>query len=1398
MKLSPSFRAIEPLEARIAPANVFVGAFGAGETTLDTEYVEAGPALDPSAPQFVKTLGGSDPISQAVDGGANNTYYLKLEAGDTLFQFFPGNGYQSLINVTSGTVVAFFVDGGQLNESEPGELKGIALGTKVKAQISAPVDGDILTIYNDQTGGLDLNPTTDIGGLNGPKQTIGDLTIGGSVNGGIYSGGAITKLTVQGNVQEILTGKAANGRSFDLFTGALGGEGTLNIAPTSGEAGGSITNVRVGSVGLIEAGGGGAGGKGGVISQLQVLQDSDGMIIKAGSGGNGVAGKPTGGLGGDVTKVYVSGFTDPTANDTIQILAGDGGVAALGGKGGAGGKATNVFVGFDLSANVAIPSGPFLFDNVEVASGKGGDGKVGGVGGALTNVKIRAVTPDSADPLVTELVVRAGNGGAAVENTGGAAGAGGSVSLVDVRNQQNLEAVAFDSDILVRAGNGGLGNPNSNGAAGGSVTSVTLLGFNAEVFAGNGSEGKQGGKGGALSKLDLLQSDNILAHTLRISAGSGGKGDNGNGGIGGNVSAVRVLSSDLSELTINGGTGANGGIGVKGKGGLGGSVSDISITDVDTGFQLSGGLSIRTGNGGDGDSGGGKAGDLSRLTFFGQDLTILATSGIGGNAVIQGNGGAGGIISAVNFTADGQFQGLSVDGTITAGFGGAGAGKGGGGAGGDIRTVNINVDGDARVTAGDGGNGTALKAAGRGGSITSTGAFARDGEGVMAAGDAGEIGGKAAAGGSVLGGGGAQLSAMRANIALRVTGGDGSGGGAGGNILGLAFGSTADSLSPTPSGDILIQAGDGSGVAKTVGKGGSIDRVDGNASSGENKFTRILAGDGGGSPLKSALGGSITNVNITGVGDDQISDNRSIIVVEAGHGGDTASGKSAAKGGDVKNLAFTNLDPQAIVRSVAAGDGGDAALGKGGAGGSIDNARIIGGLDAFTDAILSADFGFRSGQNYGYETMGGLFAGAAGASSPGKPSIAGSVTNISADSIAVIVAGRAAAPQYAEIVKNITLNGLNRLTTSSPSPFTVTYGDPGVFTTSLLPGDATPNEVEQEINDTDNPDPAVPDVDVTRTQTASYQIVNRETGDIQQFSGEENVPVFVTEESSGGKDFMTTETVPGSTVTSEEQYYKPFTNGTYQLRFGPDEQPNYTGDIPFNASAADVQTELNNLPRIIEAGGVTVTGDEVTGYTVRFLQNGVREPIFGTANVQETQIVDVLGVGDFSLTGEDGTTPRLNENATAAEVDTALDAVVPGGVTVVDGPAGSSSYIVTFNEPGDQDLLAGSEYIPLANATTSNGTAASREVQTLSFVSRQTFTPGEYAIANIVGAIADPNEINSPVFKYIDVDANNTFNPGDRPIDGLVMAKVFDQTTVNFTPEAKLVAGVFFDHNNKL
>ena len=667
----------------------------------------------------------------------------------------------------------------------------------------------------------------------------------------------------------------------------------------------------------------------------------------------------------------------------------------------------------------------------------------------------------------------------------------------------------------------------------------------------------------------------MLAHNVVINAGLGGDSTRRTAGAGGFLNSVIVENSDVQTLLINSGNQGNGGNSSLGKGGKGGEVRNVIVIDTDSGNGLQGAITLRSGNGGDGATGGAAGGAIIKSSVTALNSNVFGQAGEGGDATVKGKGGAGGALTKVRLTGDGQVAGSFVTGSLTAGVGGAGLGAGGkGGGGGTARLVSINMDGDTVLTAGKGGNGQlnfynsqgTLKlggAPGKGGDIQVSGLFAVNGSGTLRAGDAGDNGNKPAAGGSISGGANNALVGLRAAISISAKGGNGTHGGAGGSVSSLAYGSTADSLTPTPSGNILIQAGNGSVEGKAKGAGGSLKLIDGSVSSAPNSTTTLLAGDGGGientnlpvttvtvggqgasevqvidlsalagiaksrfsltfgpdstpllvastlnvraiqaaldnvlgqgvvtaslnptnpsllriefstpgnQPLIAATGynggvagkgGSVTNVSVFLGGGAGVE-----FRVEAGDGGSAAvNGKTGGNGGSISGVGVAGLDFATIVRSFGAGDGGDARK-FGGLGGSVTSV-----------AVQDHDIGLRSGVAFGYESMGGIFAGTGGAVSlvNGKAGKAGSVQNINANSIAAIVAGKTLVPQLATKVSEIYLNDDVQLVTRvdedldpslgralvSNSPFSLSFGGD---TTPLLPGNATVAQVQAALN----------------------------------------------------------------------------------------------------------------------------------------------------------------------------------------------------------------------------------------------------------------------------------------------------------------------------------------------
>lgn len=1020
---------IEVLEARIAPATIFTTGVP-NNLGNDTDF-------NTSGGPFVNTGTGTDQISMAVGGDAD-TYYLKMSTGDVLKIFNTTNGAQEYLTVRSGNIVAFFVDKDGDKEVEEGELVSMSLGKSAAVFLRAGLEGDIVTNLDEKStkdksdDSLDMSELEGVpktSGLVSGKQAIKELSIvGGGVGGKILSGGNLQNVSVNGTVDSILAGTSATGATFDFFPRRVGGEGIVSFSAADIKSGASISKIFVdgigtGGVGKIAAGGGGIGSSGGSIKSVQIVADRDGFTLQSGAGGSG----PKGGSGGSISEIFIAGTADAFPNSQIKFISGVGG-AADSGAGGRGGNVSEVFVGFQVVGGKPFETTLPVLENVSIEAGVGGAGKKGGAGGAVFEINIRVATPDAVGD---EITIIAGMGGAKNVGTGGKSGVGGSLKSIDVESQTSTAA-----SVILQAGNAGTSAVgDSKGANGGSITGATVVSTVQSIFAGNGSSGKVGGRGGSLKDIILPEFPEVTPSRAIFNAGIGGNGDAGRGGAGGSITDVLVQNGDFSALRFNTDNAANGGSSVSNKGGAGGSVSRLDLLDLALRFDegaVLGDLLVRTGVGGSGAKAGGSGGDFTSSRFIGIDVTADVRAGSGGNVVAggSGKGGNGGSIQGVNMALAGNTLGpapqpgdpqplIPVSASVFTGAGGLGAGNGAGGTGGDARSISVNVSGSAFLTAGAGGGAAAGGKVGNGGSILVSGVFGDTGSGALIAGDAGATGGKAGNGGSISGTSSQNLVGIYASEELTVRAGNGSQGGSGGSVRFLGYGSTSETLTPSPNGNILIRAGDGSASSRAAGSGGSIDNVSGSASSTSDRTTTIRAGDGGGQGSKSASGGSVEDLVISrgGIKFGIVATN-SILTVEAGNAGDGSTAIGGANGGSVRNVSVDDIGGVKFQR-VAAGDGGDAVR-KGGNGGSVNEVRVTGTLNPFGTVLLPGDIGIRTGAVYGYTSMGGIFAGLGG--SGVVDGRAGSVTNIGADSIAAIVAGRGEAPGQ---VQNVDFIGLN-------------------------------------------------------------------------------------------------------------------------------------------------------------------------------------------------------------------------------------------------------------------------------------------------------------------------------------------------------------------------------------
>jgi hypothetical protein len=414
---------------------------------------------------------------------------------------------------------------------------------------------------------------------------------------------------------------------------------------------------------------------------------------------------------------------------------------------------------------------------------------------------------------------------------------------------------------------------------------------NFQFEAGNGGSGfSAGGAGGSVSGVAAryVPDTGLLASSVELYGGDGGKALLGKGGAGGNISG-------LSILTLEGAFAGNGGFGING--GAGGSIlgnNQSSLYDArDSTVQLV------AGNGGDGVKSGGAGGNIS--SFFSGFLAVAGgvggflnyQAGDGGNA-LAGKGGLGG--SILNSGPDRTFNNLAGNITVHAGNGGSGLI---GGHGGNITNfINSPSPGIspslASFIAGNGGDGIS-GAGGNGGSISGV-TVSSDGPSIgftgfnrYIAGDGGDsLGSTGGSGGSLIG---VTASSTSSSLALAAgAGGDGlTRGGNGGSVTttqGAAAGSDfqilvvggnggnataflATSLSPNPTPvQSLIAFG---GVAGVGGNGGNITGF--TQSGGTTVSVNLVAGNGGslmnyGNPSdlrpNVGQGGSVNRVSLAG------------------------------------------------------------------------------------------------------------------------------------------------------------------------------------------------------------------------------------------------------------------------------------------------------------------------------------------------------------------------------------------------------------------------------------------------------------------------------------------------------------------------------------------------------
>ena len=761
-------------------------------------------------------------------------------------------------------------------------------------------------------------------------------------------------------------------------------------------------------------------------------------------------------LNGGLPDIVVANFS----SNTVSVLLNQGN--------GTFGTPTSVSVG---NGPISLTTGDFNGDgNQDVVTANSGS----------TNLSLLFGNGDGTFQIAGQdtagAVIQAGNGGTGHTGNGGN---GGFIGLDPGRPQPTIQGPV--------------------------VTISALAGSPFVTRAGNGGDGFiNGGRGGTISAVDLKAGGTVLLH-----GGTGGDGETGDGGSGGDIGRgassfdVLVSTSGGQLARVETGNGGNGAF-------IGGDAGKFVNTQLNAG----GDVELDTGSGGNGAFGGGDAGkffnsqlnvggDLALVTGSGGNVTVSGSGGdsgqidlseisAGGIVLIQtGDGGEsianpgknGGSITNSSLTVNASTD-EKIDVQITLGDGSSGTT---GGVGGHFRndTLQLAPSGSelsVQIETGSGGAGITLGgAAGEFASINLTASNSSSFINLYV--DLGR-GGDATAG---PGGDGGSLNTLHASGVTgdieinNVTGGNhGAGGngltgGAGGKVI------TVDRLTSTSDGGTVVSTGGtisarggdgGIGSSGAGGQGGDVSFIKGefqgvvdHSDIADTSGLRLLGGAGGASTSGvGGAGGTVSNIDVAnlennisyiaggggdgstagGVGGNlmHLTGNSSLaLLFEAGNGGAaTGLGGFGGNGGHADDI-YQAANPGQLILQIAAGVGGDALAlgGTGGNGGSINNLNVLGDIGDFSNI-------------YGYNSMGGLFAGSGGIGQTADGAN-GSVTNVTAGRIAAIVAGTAVGPVPVAFLDNITASAIGANTDpDDPSEFVfpafdfIDLNDDGLYT----------------------------------------------------------------------------------------------------------------------------------------------------------------------------------------------------------------------------------------------------------------------------------------------------------------------------------------------------------------
>ncbi|WP_068076417.1 hypothetical protein [Novosphingobium lentum] len=612
--------------------NATLNAFG-----TSTVSVTGGTTLDSSA-MGAAAFGSSGSAGAAVAGhtnvNANSGGVIQL-SGTTQLTSNAFGGAIDATNTAGGSATA-----GVVAVTSSGSTSNIVINNGINASANAVGGG----------GSGCLACTSDGGAALGGTVTLFSTGSGGAIS--VAGATALAASAVGGNASStngaIATGGSVQGIADTDSALTFGGQVTV---VATGEGGDQTGNL---------AGGLGTGGFVQFVSHLGgSLQVNAGITASSqGLGGTGFGTGASGGGGtGGTARLFSDGGTIGTTSDVSLNANGLGGVGDLASGAGNGGA------GIGGTAELRVNSPTLNGNNGLIAIGgtttllsdaTGGAGAIAGSGtGGQSILFTRFGRIQSAQALLSSK----GVGGQGVSGSDGGTGTGGTVDIFSLNSLAGAGSITIGNTSAVAEGVGGIGGdgatPGQNGGNGGLGTGGIIA---VAASAGNGTLsitnlsadargiGQRGGNGGASS------------------TGQAGKGGIGGAAAGGNIQIGTI--SDIDTGAVNTGSGSY--------------TTIFAFSDATGGAGGAGGSGAGGGIDGNGGDGGLATAGAATLLVRGAPVTLTGAStfsgsaqggsggsggtsgvaGVGGNAIADGNSGAG-LLATNRFNVPSQRGSLS-------------------------------------------------------------------------------------------------------------------------------------------------------------------------------------------------------------------------------------------------------------------------------------------------------------------------------------------------------------------------------------------------------------------------------------------------------------------------------------------------------------------------------------------------------------------------------------------------------------------------------------------------------------------------------------------------------------------------------------------------------------------